>query len=44
MTFQGRFYFWHGIAVVLTIVLAAAGSFILFFAQHVGRLTSGLHG
>ncbi len=35
MSLQSRFYFYHGMAVVLTIVLAAAGSFIMFFAVNV---------
>jgi hypothetical protein len=28
-TFQSKFFFWHGVAVVLCVVLAAAGSFIV---------------
>jgi hypothetical protein len=41
MSFQSKFYFWHGVSVLLTIVLSAAGSFILLFAYGVRGLTSG---
>ena len=41
MTFQSKFYFYHGMSVVLCIVLAAAGSFIVFFAQQMRGLTGG---
>jgi hypothetical protein len=41
MSFQSKFYFWHGVAVLLTMVLSAAGSFILLFAYGVRGLTSG---
>jgi hypothetical protein len=33
MTLQARIFFWHGVSVVLAIVLSAAGSFILLFAM-----------
>jgi hypothetical protein len=42
MTFQAKFYFYHGMAVVLTIVLAAAGSFVTLFALTIGGLLNGL--
>ena len=32
MSFQSKFYFWHGVSVVLCIALAAGGSFIVLFA------------
>ena len=41
MTFQSKFYFWHGISVVACIVLAAAGSFIVFFASQMRGLIGG---
>jgi hypothetical protein len=41
MTFQAKFYFWHGVSVVACIVLAAAGSFIVLFALQVRGLTGG---
>jgi hypothetical protein len=41
MSFQSRFSCYHGMSVVLAIVLAAAGSFILFFAVHVKGMISG---
>ena len=41
-TLQGKLYFWHGVSVVLTIVLAAAGSFVVLFASLIGGLLSGL--
>jgi hypothetical protein len=44
MSFQSKFYFWHGVSVLLTIVLSAAGSFILLFAYGVRGLTSGASG
>jgi hypothetical protein len=41
-TFQSKFFFWHGVAVVLCIVLAAAGSFIVLFAAMLRGQCSGL--
>lgn len=38
MTLQAKFYFYHGMAVVLTIVLAAAGSFVVLFATLIGGI------
>jgi len=38
MTFQAKFYFYHGVAVILTVVLSASGSFIILFALLMGRL------
>jgi len=32
MTLQAKFFFWHGVSVVLCVVLAAAGSFVVMFA------------
>jgi len=37
-TWQGRLYCWHGVSVVGCIVLAAAGSFIVFFAHAIRGL------
>ena len=42
MTFQAKFYFYHGMAVILTIVLSAAGSFVALFALTIGGLLSGI--
>jgi hypothetical protein len=42
MTFQAKFYFYHGVAVILTIVLSASGSFIILFALLIGRLLSAI--
>ncbi len=45
MTLQAKFYYWHGMAVILTIVLSAAGSFILLFlVQMKGLLGHGISG
>jgi hypothetical protein len=44
MTFQAKLYFWHGVSVILTIVLAAAGSFIVLFATQIRGLVGGLTG
>jgi hypothetical protein len=44
MSFQSKFYFWHGVSVLLTMVLSAAGSCILLFASGVRGLTSGASG
>jgi len=41
MTYQSRFYFYHGMAVILSVVLAAAGSFIVLFARELGGMTGG---
>ena len=41
MTFQAKLYFWHGVSVILTIILSAAGSFIVFFALQMRGLLSG---
>jgi hypothetical protein len=38
MTFQAKFYFYHGMAVILTVVLSAAGSFVVLFATVVRGL------
>jgi hypothetical protein len=40
-SFQAKLYFWHGVAVVLTIILSAAGSFIMLFALLMGRVLGG---
>jgi hypothetical protein len=39
--FQSKFFFWHGVSVVLCMVLAAAGSFIMLFGFLVRGLLSG---
>jgi hypothetical protein len=36
-SFQAKLYFWHGVSVVLTVILSAAGSFIVLFARLVWR-------
>jgi hypothetical protein len=41
MSLQGRLYYYHGMAVILAMVLAAAGSYILLFAKLIGGLTGG---
>lgn len=42
MTLQSRIYFWHGVSVVLVIVLSAAGSFVLLFLTQLMGLLHGL--
>jgi hypothetical protein len=45
MTLQAKLHFWHGMSVVLVIILSAAGSFILlFFTQMKGLLGHGIPG
>lgn len=40
-TFKAIFYYWHGVAVLGCLVLAAAGSFVVLFGLTVGRLLRG---
>jgi hypothetical protein len=41
-SFMSKFFFWHGVAVVLCLVLAAAGSFIVLFGTVLGGPVGGL--
>jgi hypothetical protein len=41
MTLQARFYFYHAMAVILMMVLAAAGSFIVLFVTQLRGITGG---
>jgi len=41
MNQQGRWSVWHGVPVVLCLMLAAAGTFIMLFAVHMKRLLGG---
>jgi len=41
MNRQGRLYAWHAVSVILCLMLAAAGSFIVLFAVHMKRWLGG---
>lgn len=38
MTLQARIYFWHGVSVVLALILSAAGAFLLLLFMQLKEL------